>query len=109
LASIGGPSKNLTKFDSLSLLNFPSHDYVQLLAVAQSAFHVRHPQQIFIASLNKPLQPPCAALSGPLVFNILEDLPSTDINAEHMDTSTEPISIVVAMVDGGDPLFLMDS
>ena len=49
------------------------------------------------------------ALSSHLVFDMLEDLPMTNIDVEHTQLSMQPNSAIVAMVVGGDHPPSMDS
>jgi hypothetical protein len=109
LASIGEPLENLIESDSLSLLKFSTQDYMSLSAVPQFVLHALHQQQIFATILNRPLQLLCAASSCPSDFNMLEDLPTIDINAEHVEISTEPSGTVIAVVNGRNHLPLMNS
>jgi hypothetical protein len=63
---------------------------------------------LFIKAIfEKPSQPPCVALSGTLIFDILEDLLTTGINAKNVDINNKPTITVVAMVDGGNHLLVM--
>jgi hypothetical protein len=64
--------------------------------------HVLHPWQFLMAILDRPPQPPHATLSGPLVFDMLEDLLISNINAEHTELSMQPSNAIVAVVVGGN-------
>jgi hypothetical protein len=108
LVSVNRSSLNLTESNSLSLPNFPMQDYMLLLAVPLPALYVPPLQHLLVAILDKPLQPPHAPLSSPSIFDMLKDLPTTDINVEQMDVSMEPISTIVVVVDGGNYSPLMD-
>jgi hypothetical protein len=82
LALLGGTSENLLESDSLLLPNFPTQDYTPHSEVAEVAVPAPHLQELFATILNQPTQPPCAAMSGRSVFDMMEDLPTTDITTK---------------------------
>jgi hypothetical protein len=109
LALVGGPSKNLIELDSLLFPNFSMQDYMPLSAVPQPALYVPLLQQLLATNFEQPARLTRAAMSGPLVFDMMEDLPTTDINAEQVDMNMKPSSADRAVKAGGDHPPSMDS
>jgi hypothetical protein len=60
-----------------------------LLEVPQPVLYVPPLQQLLATILDQPPRPTRAALSGASVFNMMEDLPTTNINAEQVDMNME--------------------
>jgi hypothetical protein len=99
LALLGGTSENLLNSESLSLPNFPTQDYMTLSEVAVPMPRL---QKLFVTILNQPTRPPCTAMSGQSVFDLMEDLSATDSTTEQVDTRSEPSTtgfVVEAVVE----------
>jgi hypothetical protein len=90
------------------LANFPTQEYTPLSTVLQPTLYVPPLQQLLKRILDQTTQPTRAALSGPLVFNMMEDLSQTDINAEQVEMNMEPSIADRAVEAGGDHPPLMD-
>jgi hypothetical protein len=78
----GGQYENLLGSDSLSLPDFPMQDYTPLSEVVQPMLKVPHSQDLLATILNQPARPPLIPMIDPSVFDMTEDLPTTNINAE---------------------------
>jgi hypothetical protein len=59
-------------------------------------------QELLATILNQPIQPPCVAMSGQSVFDMMEDLLATDITIEQVDTRTEPSTTGCIVKIGGN-------
>jgi hypothetical protein len=82
LVLVWGSSQNLLKLDSLLLPNFPTQYYTPLSKVAKLGLYVPRPQELLAIILYQPTQPLHVAMSGQSVFDMIEDLLATDMNAE---------------------------
>jgi hypothetical protein len=78
--------------DSLSLPNFPTQDYTPICEVVQPkpALKVPHSQDLLATILNQTARPPKQHVPDLLVFNMTEDLPTTNISAEEEVMTIEP-------------------
>jgi hypothetical protein len=68
--------------DSLSLPNFSTQDYTPLSAVSQLPLHVPLLHELLARILDQPTQPVPAGVDDPLIFDMMEDLSTTNINVE---------------------------
>jgi hypothetical protein len=99
---LGGPSENLLELKSLLLPNFPTQDYLPLSEVANVAVHVPLPQELLATILKQPARPLCMAMNGQLVFDMMEDLSTTDIIAAQVEARTEPSTTGCVVEAGGN-------
>jgi hypothetical protein len=88
----GGRYDNLPDSDSLSLPNFPTQDYMPICEIVQPepALKVPHSQDLFATILNQMARPPKQPVPDLLVFDMIEDLSTTNINAEEEVMTIEP-------------------
>jgi hypothetical protein len=80
-----------------------------LLAILQQTLYVPPPQQLFATIFDQPEQLTRTALSCPLFFDMMEDIPTTDIIAKQMDMNKEPSYANRIVEAGGDHPPSMDS
>jgi hypothetical protein len=105
----GGRYDNLLDSNSLSLPNFPTHDYTPICEVVQPALKVPHSQDLLATILNqtaRPLKQPVPDLS---VFDMTEDLPATNINAEEEVMTIEPSTVGCGVEASGKQVQVADS
>jgi hypothetical protein len=83
---------NLLDLDSLSLPNFPTQDYTPICEVVQPkpVLKVPHSQDLLATILNQTARPPKQPVPDLSVFDMIEDLPTTNINAEEEVMIIEP-------------------
>jgi hypothetical protein len=86
----GGQYDNLPDSDSLSLPNFPTQDYTPLSEVVQPVLKVPHSQDLLATILNQMARPPKQLVPDLSMFDMTEDLPATNINAEEEVMTIEP-------------------
>jgi hypothetical protein len=88
----GGRYDNLPDLDSLSLPNFPAQDYTPICEVVQPepTLKVPHSQDLLATLLNQTVRPPKQPVPDLSVFDMTEDLPTTNINAEEEVMTIEP-------------------
>jgi hypothetical protein len=88
----GGRYDNLLDLDSLSLPNFPTQDYTPICEVVQPepTLKVPHSQDLLTTILNQTARPPKQPVPDLSVFDMTEDLPTTNINAEEEVMTIEP-------------------
>jgi hypothetical protein len=88
----GGRYDNLPDSDSLSLPNFPTQDYTPICEVVQPepALKVPHLQDLLATILNQTAQPPKQPVPDLSVFDMTEDLPTTNISVEKEVMTIEP-------------------
>jgi hypothetical protein len=74
------------------LSNFPTQDYTPIYKVIQSepALKVPHSQDLLAIILNQTARPPKEPVPDLSMFDMTEDLPTTDINAEEEVMTIEP-------------------
>jgi hypothetical protein len=96
----GGQYDNLPDLDSLSLPNFPTQDYTPICEVVQPqpALKVPHSQDLLATILSQKPRPPKQPVPDLSVFDMTEDLPTTNINAKEEVMIIEP-SIVGSGVE----------
>jgi hypothetical protein len=105
----GGRYDNLLDSDSLSLPNFPTQDYTPICEVVQPepALKVPHLQDLLATTLMaRPPKQPMPDLS---VFNMIEDLPTTNINAEEKVMTVEPSTAGCGVEASGKQVQVADS
>jgi hypothetical protein len=83
---------NLPDLDSVSLPNFPTQDYTPIYEVVQPepALKVTHSQDLLGTILNQTARPPSQPVPNLSVFDMTEDLPTTNINVEEEVMTIEP-------------------
>ena len=81
---------NLPDSDSLSLPNFSTQDYTPVCEVIQPTPKVLHSQDLLTTILNQQVGPPKQLVRDFSMFDITEDLPTTEINAEEDIMPIEP-------------------
>jgi len=86
----GGGLDNLPDSDSLSLPNFGTQNYTSVCEVVEPAPKVPRSQDLFATILNRPVRPGKQPVPDLSVFDMTEDLPATEINAEEHVMSIEP-------------------
>jgi hypothetical protein len=88
----GGRYDNLPDSDSLSLPNFPTQDYMPICEVVrpEPALKVPHSQDLLATILSQTARPPKQPVPNLSVFDMTEDLPTTNINAEEEVMIIEP-------------------
>jgi hypothetical protein len=74
--------ENLPNSNLLSLPNFPTQDYTPLSEVVQPMLKVLHLQDLLATIMNQPARPPPIPVTDHSMFDMIEDLPATNINAE---------------------------
>jgi hypothetical protein len=91
----GGRYDNLPDLDSLSLPNFLTQDYTPIWEVVQPepALKVLHSQDLLAAILNQTARPPKQPVPDLSVFEMTEDLPTTNINVEENVMTIEPSTV----------------
>jgi hypothetical protein len=96
----GGRYDNLPDSDSLSVPNFPTQDYTPVCEVVQPepALKVPRSQDLLATILSQTTRPPKQPVPDLSVFDMTEDLPTTNINAEEEVMIIEP-SIVGSGVE----------
>jgi hypothetical protein len=85
-----GRYENLPDSDSLSLPNFSTQDYTPISEVVQPVLKVPHSQDLLAIILNQTARPPKQLVPDLSVFDMIEDLPATNINAEEEVMTIEP-------------------
>jgi hypothetical protein len=68
----------------------PRQDYMPICEVVQPALKVPHSQDLLATILNQTAQPPKQPMPDLSVFDMTEDLPTTNINAEEEIMTIEP-------------------
>jgi hypothetical protein len=88
----GGRYDNLPDLDSLSLPNFSTQDCTPIYEVVQPepTLKVPHSQDLLATILNQTARPPKQPMPDLSVFNMTEDLPTTNINVEEEVMTIEP-------------------
>jgi hypothetical protein len=88
----GGRYDNLPDSDSLSLPNFPTQDYTPIWEVVQPelALKVLYSQDLLATILSQMARPPKQPVPDLSMFDMTEDLPTTNINAEEEVMIIEP-------------------
>lgn len=86
----GGGYDNLPDSDSLSLPNFPTQDYTPICEVVQPALKVPRTHDLFGTILNQQARPRKQLVPDLSVFDMTEDLPAPEINAEEEVIPIEP-------------------
>ena len=86
----GGRYDNLPNSNSLSLPNFLMQDYTPICKVIQPTLKVPHSQDLLATILNQLAWPPKQLVLDLSKFDIIEDLPATNINAEKEVMTIEP-------------------
>jgi hypothetical protein len=86
----GGQYDNLPDSDSLSLPNFLMQDNTPICEVVQPALKVPHSQDLLATILNQTARPPKQLVPDLSMFDMIEDLPATNINAEEEVMTIEP-------------------
>jgi hypothetical protein len=107
----GGRYDNLPDSDSLSLPNFPTQDYMPICEVVQPepALKVPHSQDLLATILNQTAQPPKQPVPDLLVFDMTEDLPTTNINTEEKVMTIEPSTACCGVEASGKQMQIVDS
>jgi hypothetical protein len=107
----GGRYDNLPDSDSLSLPNFPTQDYTPVCEVVQlePALKVPHSQDLLATILNQTTRPPKQPVPDLSVFNMTEDLPTTNINAEEEVMTIEPSTAGCGVEASGKQVQVADS
>jgi hypothetical protein len=102
---------NLPYSDSLSLPNFPMQDYTPICEVVQPklALKVPHSQDLLTTILNQTARPPKQPVPDLSVFNMTEDLPTTNINAEEKIMTIEPSTAGCGVEASGKQMQVADS
>jgi hypothetical protein len=86
----GGRYDNLPDSDSLSLPNFMTQDYTPICEVIQLVLKVPHSQDLLATILNQTTRPPKQPMPDLSVFDMIEDLPATNISVEEEVMTIEP-------------------
>jgi hypothetical protein len=105
----GGKNDNLPDSDSLSLPNFPTQDYTPICEVVQPMLKVPHSQDLFATILNQTARPPKQSVPDFSVFDMTEDLPTTNINAEEEVMTIEPSTAGCGVEASGKQVQAADS
>jgi hypothetical protein len=107
----GGRYDNLPDSDSLSLPNFPTQDYTPICEVVQPepALKVPHSQDLLAIILYQTAQPPKQPVLDLSVFDMTEDLPTTNINAEEKVMTIEPSTTGCGVEASGKQVQVADS
>jgi hypothetical protein len=107
----GGRYDNLPDSDSLSLPNFPTQDYTPICEVVQPepALKVPHSQDLLATILNQTARPPKQPMPDLSVFDMTEDLPTTNINAEEKVMIIEPSIVGCGIEASGKQVQVADS
>jgi hypothetical protein len=107
----GGRYDNLPDSDSLSLPNFPMQDYTPICEVVQlePALKVPHSQDLLATILNQTARPPKQPVPDLSVFDMTEDLPITNINAEEEVMTIEPSIAGCGVEASGKQVHVADS
>jgi hypothetical protein len=102
---------NLPDSDSLSLPNFPTHDYTPICEVVQPepTLKVPHSQDLLATILNQMARPPKQPVPDLSVFDMTEDLPTTNINAEEKVMTVEPSTAGCGIEASGKQVQVADS
>jgi hypothetical protein len=106
-----GRYDNLPYSDSLSLPNFPTHDYTPICEVVQPepALKVPHSQDLLATILNQTARPPKQPVLDLSVFDMTKDLPTTNINAEEEVMTIEPSTAGCGVEASGKQVQVADS
>jgi hypothetical protein len=105
----GGRYDNLPDSDSLSLPNFPTQDYTPICEVVQPALKVPHLQDLLATILNQTIRPPKQPVPDLSVFDMTEDLPTTNLNAGEEVMTIEPSTIGCGVEASGKQVQVADS
>jgi hypothetical protein len=107
----GGQYGNLPDSDSLSLPNFLTQDYTPICEVVQPepALTVPHSQDLLAIILNQTARPPKQPVPNLSVFDMTEDLPTTNINAEEEVMTIEPNTAGCGVEASGKQVQVADS
>jgi hypothetical protein len=107
----GGRYDNLLDLDSLSLPNFPTQDYTPICEVIQPelALKVLHSQDLFATILNQTTRPPKQPVPDLSIFDMTEDLPTTNIIAEEKVITIEPSTAGCGVEASGKQVQVADS
>jgi hypothetical protein len=107
----GGRYNNLPDSNSLSLPNFPTPDYMPICEVVQPepALKVPHLQDLLVTILNQTARPPKQPVPDLSVFDMTEDLPTTNINAEEEVMTIEPSTAGCGIEASGKQVQVADS
>jgi hypothetical protein len=105
----GGRYDNLPDSDLLSLPNFPTQNYTPICEVVQPALKVLHSQDLLATILNQTARPPKQPVPDLSVFDMTEDLPTTNINAEEEVMTIEPSIAGCGMEASGKQVQIADS
>jgi hypothetical protein len=106
-----GRYDNLSDSDSLSLPNFPTQDYTPICEVVQPepVLKVPHSQDLLATILNQTARPPKQPVPDLSVFDMTEDLPTTNINAEEEVMTIEPSTAGCGVEASGKQVQVADS
>jgi hypothetical protein len=105
----GGRYDNLPDSDSLSLPNFLTQDYTPICEVIQPVLKIPHLQDLLATILNQMARPPKQPVLDLLVFDMIEDLPTTNINAEEEVMTIEPSTAGCGVEASGKQVQIADS
>jgi hypothetical protein len=105
----GGRYENLPDSGSLLLPNFPTQDYMPLSKVVQPVLKVPHLQDLLATILNQPARPLPVPMTDHSVFDLIEDLPATNINAEEEVMTIEPSTVGCGVEASGNQVQSADS
>jgi hypothetical protein len=107
----GGRYDNLSDSDLLSLPNFPTQDYTPICEVVQPepALKVPHSQDLLATILNQAARPPKQPVPDLSVFEVTEDLPTTNISAEEEVMTIEPSTAGCGVEASGKQVQAADS
>jgi hypothetical protein len=107
----GGRYDNLPDSDSLSLPNFPMQDYTPICEVVQPepALKVPHSQDLLATILYQTARLPKQPVPDLSVFDMTEDLPTTNINAEEEVMTIEPSTAGCSVEASGKQVQVADS
>jgi hypothetical protein len=107
----GGRYDNLPDSDLLSLPNFPTQDYTPIYEVVQPepALKVPHLQDLLATILNQTARPPKQPVLDLSVFDMTEDLPTTNISVEEEVMTMEPSTVGCGVEARGKQVQAADS
>jgi hypothetical protein len=105
----GGRYDNLPDSDLLSLPNFLTQDYTPICKVVQPALKIPHSYDLLATIMNQTARPPKQAVPDLSVFNMIEDLLATNINAEEEVMTIEPSTTGCGVEASGKQVQVADS